>query len=342
MEIGRRHLEHLTAVALHRSVTKAAEALGITQPALSRSIHELEGLLGVRCFDRLSQGVVPTPACVALVERASAVLEGFEAFEGDAQRLGERFSGTLAVGVGPAVAEASVREIARFLVVHPDLRCRVAIDAPDALVQRLRSRELEFVVADHTALEDGACLFEAIEYDAILLCAPGHPLLRANHPAREITRYPVALLGPPATGLAAVRRFLREEDPSVADDWMPTLALDHAGALRELLLHGTFVGVSTPHAHATDLRAGTLRRIPLPSVLYRGRTGPVRLRDRTASPAADALWKAVGNALRVDVAAGAALLTGEDASDGEAAAALISGSSPRARRRGAGRGSRGG
>lgn len=82
MELERRHLAHLAAVAEHRNVTRAAEALGLTQPALSRSIQEIERILGLRCFDRLPQGSVPTAACLTLVERARAMLKDFEAFEG--------------------------------------------------------------------------------------------------------------------------------------------------------------------------------------------------------------------------------------------------------------------
>lgn len=309
MELDRRHLAHLAAVARHRNVTRAADELGITQPALSRSVREIERILGLRCFDRLPQGAVPTPACLAVLERARAVLGAFEELEREAQRLGERFSGPLAVGVGPAVAGGSAMgEIARFLALHRDVRCRVAIDAPDALAGRLGRLELDFFVADHTALgQQGAFLLEPIEYDTLLLCRPGHPLLRARHPEREIARYPVAVMGPPAAGLAALRSFLREGDPSVAEDWMPALALDHSGALREVLLEGSFVGATAAHAHAEDLRAGTLRSVPLPRSPYRGQVGPVRLRDRTPSPAAEALWKGIAAALRNDVAAGAAL-----------------------------------
>ena len=313
MELDRRHLAHLAAVAEHRSVTRAAEELGITQPALSRSIQEIERLLGLRCFDRLPQGVVPTAACLALLERARAMLSSFEDFEREAQRLGERFAGSLALGFGPAVASGSAtREVGRFLALHPALRCRVVIDSPDDLAERLRSLELEFFVGDHTTLDATAHAFvlEPIEYEALLLCRPGHPLLRAKDPERAIARYPVAAVGPTAAAIAALQKFLREGDPAVPAHWMPALTLDQASALRQVLLDGDFLGASTSHAHADDLRTGALRQIPLPRSVFRGRVGPVRLRGRTLSPAGEALWKLVVDSLRFDVAAGADLQAG--------------------------------
>lgn len=310
MDLERRHLEHLAAVAEHRNVTRAAEALGMTQPALSRSIQEIERLLGLRLFDRLPQGAVPTSACLGLLGRARALIDGFEDLAREAQRLGEHYAGALAIGLGPAAAAGSAPvEIGRFLALHRRLRCRVAIAAPHELAQRLRSLELDFVVADQTSIEEGAAslVLEPLEYEAVLLCRPGHPVLRAACPEAEVSRYPFAVMGPAAAGLDALRAFLRRHSPALPADWMPALALDQASALGRLLAAGDFVGASGAHAHAPELRAGALRVIPVRESIYRGRVGPIRVRDRALSPAAEALWKVLLDALREDLLAGSDL-----------------------------------
>ena len=291
-------------------MTRAAEALGITQPALSRSIQELERRLGLRLFDRLPQGALPTSACQVLLERARTLMAGFEDFAREAQRLGEHYTGALAIGLGPAVAAGSATvEIGRFLTLHPKLHCRVAIAAPQELAQRLRDLELEFVVADQTPTDANAdsLVLEPLEYEAVLLCRAGHPVLRAPEPAAEVAHYRVAVVGPPPAGLAALREFLRRHTPELPASWMPALALDKASALRQLLLASDFVGASAAYAHAPELRAGTLQVIPVRDSVYRGRVGPVRLRDRVLSPAAEALWKLLLETLREDLSVGAAL-----------------------------------
>lgn len=306
MQLDRRHLEHLSAVARHRSVTRAAEELRITQPALSRSIQEIERSLAIRCFDRLPQGVAPTPACLRILERATLLIRGFEELEGEAQRLSERFSGPLAVGLGPAVAAGgAMREVARLLTRHPALRCEVVVASAVELLRRLQKQELDFFVADQTPIEGSsiAVELEPLDYHTVLLCRSGHPILRSEAPLREVTRYPVAAIGPPPLGIASFRELLREGDPSLPADWMPMLVLDHAASLEDVLAEGDFLGGSATYAHADAMRTGALRIVPLPRPLHRGRVGPVRLRGRTLSPAAEALWKAIVETLRLDLAA---------------------------------------
>jgi DNA-binding transcriptional LysR family regulator len=314
MELERRHLEHLSAVARHRSVTRAAEELGITQPALSRSIQEIERSLAIRCFDRLPQGVAPTPACLRILERAVLLIRGFEDLEGEAQRLSERFSGPLAVGLGPAVVAAgAMREVARLLAHHRALRCQVVVASAVELLGRLEAHEIDFFVADQTPIEGKpiAIELEPLDYHAVLLCRAGHPILRTETPLCEVTRYPVAAIGPPPLGLASLRELLREGDPSLPADWMPRLVLDHAASLEDVLAEGDFLGSSATYAHADALRTGALRIVPLPRPLHRGRVGPVRLRGRTLSPAAEALWKATVETLRRDLAVGDDVEAGE-------------------------------
>lgn len=308
MELDRRHLVHLSAVARHQSVTQAAQELGITQPALSRSIQEIERILGLRCFDRLAQGVVPTSACRMLLERAGSLLGDFEQFERDAQQLAGSFAGSLTVGLGPAISAGSaILEVALLIARHPKLEVRVVVESAGELLRRLQSLELDFIVGDQSLVQDsrGSFEFESVEYVARLFCRDAHPILRARTPHGEVTRYPVAVVSSPAPLIESMRRVLREGQPSLRPSWKPSLEVSSASVLEAVLLESDFLGGSASHAHAGALRSGALRIVPLPRPLYTGLVGPVRLRDRTLSPAGEALWKAIAEAIRLDVTAGA-------------------------------------
>lgn len=307
MELDRRHLVHLSTVARHQSVTQAAQELGITQPALSRSIQEIERILGVRCFDRLAQGVVPTSACRVLLERAGSLLGDFEKLEREAQQLAGSFAGSLTVGLGPVISAGSaILEVALLIARHPKLEVRIAVESASELLRRLQSFELDFFVGDQSLVQDSrdSFEFESFEYTGHLFCREGHPILRARTPLGEVTRYPVAVASSPAPVVESMRRALREGDPKLRPSWKPALEVSTASVLEALLLESDFLGGSAAHAHATKLRSGALRIVPLPRALYTGPVGPVRLRDRTLSPAGEALWKAIVEAIRLDVIAG--------------------------------------
>jgi DNA-binding transcriptional LysR family regulator len=161
MDLERRHLEHLDAVARHGNVTRAAQVIGLTQPALSRSIRELEIALGLRLFDRMPQGVVPTASCRALLDRARPILDGFRDVESQVRQLGGALSGRLAIGLGPAVSGGSALvEIGRLLVAHPRLSCQLVTGSVVELAKRLKDLTLDFFVADLTLFDGDGAGFE--------------------------------------------------------------------------------------------------------------------------------------------------------------------------------------
>ena len=70
-----RELRLLLAASQAGSILKAANEIGLTQPALSKSIADLEGTFGIRLFDRTNRGVIPTPHGEILLRRATGVFE---------------------------------------------------------------------------------------------------------------------------------------------------------------------------------------------------------------------------------------------------------------------------
>jgi len=88
MEVEIRHFRAFAAVARHRSFSRAAEELSITQPALSRTVAQLEAALGVRLLERTSRRVEPTDAGGEFLHEAERVLASFDHALTTARRLG--------------------------------------------------------------------------------------------------------------------------------------------------------------------------------------------------------------------------------------------------------------
>jgi LysR family hydrogen peroxide-inducible transcriptional activator len=99
-----RQLECLVAVAEHRSFRRAAETVGITQPALSAQVAAAEDVLGVQVFERDRRRVLITPAGADIVARARAALDAIDGVAATAQRRAEPLTGTLRMGVIPTIA----------------------------------------------------------------------------------------------------------------------------------------------------------------------------------------------------------------------------------------------
>src|SRR5512143_2000139 len=106
-----RQLQYAMAVAETRGFRTAAERCHVSQPALSAQLAELEGVLGVRLFERDRRRVLVTAAGVELVERARSVLRGVDDLVGAAARFVDPLAGTLRIGVIPTVAPYALPDL---------------------------------------------------------------------------------------------------------------------------------------------------------------------------------------------------------------------------------------
>jgi len=174
-----RHLRHALALAKHRNFARAAEALHLTQPSLSRSIAALEEELGVLLFDRSKSGIRPTAYGELLLQRGAALLEGEADFRREIQLLAGLEAGTLCIGAGPFPAEISVgTAVARLLRAHPRLRVEVLCADPDEITRRVLAGQFDVGIGNPSAIAETPRLrFEQLpSHRAYLACRPGIPL----------------------------------------------------------------------------------------------------------------------------------------------------------------------
>ena len=117
------HLRHFLAVADAGSMTRAAEQLGLAQPALSQSIRRLEGKLGVRLFNRSRRGITLNPVGQAILDDVRASVIGVDAVATRAHQVAQGLAGTLTIGfVASAVYDVLPHALRRFKPLGPDVR----------------------------------------------------------------------------------------------------------------------------------------------------------------------------------------------------------------------------
>ena len=117
-----KQLRHLTAIVEQGNMHRAAESLHITQPALTRSLTTLEGLLDVRLFDRHSGGMQATPFCLEIIEKCQQILLDVEDIQRAARIYRNVEAGELHIGVGRGLRELVLRNsIPKFVSQHPNI-----------------------------------------------------------------------------------------------------------------------------------------------------------------------------------------------------------------------------
>lgn len=141
-----RHLEAFSAIARARSFKSAAEQLNLTQPAISKTVKELEDILGVAVMVRSRSGVSLTPegeVFLQFAEQSTAALrQGLRSLS-----PGAKAAGQLKVGALPSVASALMpRAAVSFAEANPDTHLEVHEGLHRELTARLRSGGLDLVV----------------------------------------------------------------------------------------------------------------------------------------------------------------------------------------------------
>lgn len=117
------------AVAKHQSFAKAAVELGVSSPALSQSVRQLESRLGVRLFNRTTRSVALTEAGQAFLARVGPAVADLSDATSALSAYGNRPTGLLRLNAGRVVAATVVREVLPgFRAAYPDVQVEVAID----------------------------------------------------------------------------------------------------------------------------------------------------------------------------------------------------------------------
>ncbi|WP_084010494.1 LysR substrate-binding domain-containing protein [Pseudofrankia sp. DC12] len=294
-----RHLVYLDAIASAGSVVRAAERLHVTQPVVTRALHEVEDILGVRLYDRGPRGLTPTAFGAAFLDHARAVLAQLRSASDHLADLAGADTGTVTVGTYLAGSNLLLPlAIEGLKADRPRITVIVREASPETLAAELLAGTLDLVVGRLT-LGDAARLHQETLYrEPIRLVArSGHPACAAGA-ARlaDLVDYPwVVPVAETALRGELEAAFLHESLPLPADrvECMSILTTRH------LLLHTDAIA-ALPELVTRDELGLTHLPVPLPSLGSSvGVTIPV---GRQHTPAALALadcLRAVAADLRV-------------------------------------------
>jgi len=177
-----RQVALMLAIEEHRTLRAAAQQLGMTQPAASKMLHELEDALGEALFNRAGRGLQLNPAGQAVMNTFRGLRNSMAALGHELEELRLGSSGKLFVGSIMVATTSLSAALIGLKQLYPLLSVEVSVDTSDRLVELLRSGNLDVVLGrmpDATSAANQDCRFEPIGEEAIAVVAScTHPLLR--------------------------------------------------------------------------------------------------------------------------------------------------------------------
>ncbi len=173
----------VVAIAERGSIRAAARHLQIAQPALTRSLADLERELGAPLFERRARGVAPTPLGHAFLLRAIVILHEVRRAREEADQLRGSGTGTVTAGLSIAAHLALLPSSLRpFRARYPDIRLHLIEGFLPTLEAGLRSGSVDFYVGPDAGGKTVAGLSKELLFPnrRVVLCRVGHPLAGAT------------------------------------------------------------------------------------------------------------------------------------------------------------------
>ncbi|HEX4327498.1 MAG TPA: LysR substrate-binding domain-containing protein [Burkholderiales bacterium] len=211
-ELLRRHLEVLVMVEREGSVHAAAQALSMTQPAVSRLVAESERLLGAQLFERSSRGSTPTAQGRAVLARARALLRGFERlrdFAGGGQPV-------IRIGCIPRVMHGLMPRVLErvYAAGASTYRLQLIEDNSAALIEKVARGELDFSISRlaDARLTERMVSEHLYSERTVVVCAAGNRAVpRTAMSLAALLEYPWVLPHRETSSRATLDRVLREQ-----------------------------------------------------------------------------------------------------------------------------------
>ncbi|HHH2677790.1 TPA: LysR substrate-binding domain-containing protein [Klebsiella pneumoniae] len=288
-----RHLHTFVAVAQQGTLGRAAETLSLSQPALSKTLNELEQLTGTRLFERGRLGAQLTLVGEQFLTHAVKVLDALnsagqalnrkEGLNNDIVRIGAL--PTAALGILPTV-------IGQFHKQQKDITLQVATMNNTMLLAGLKSGEIDIGIGRMSDPE----LMSGLHYELLfleslkLVVRPGHPLLQETVTLSRVMEWPVVVSPKGTVPRQNAEALLQSQGCKMPAGCIETLS---ASLSRQLTVDFDYVWFVPSGAVKDDLRRGVLTALPIATQGAGEPIGILTRVDATLTPGTQTLLSAI-------------------------------------------------
>jgi DNA-binding transcriptional LysR family regulator len=265
-----RRLQVFHAVAKHLSFTKAAEALFMTQPAVTFQIRQLEQQFNTRLFDRTQGRVTLTAAGAVALEFAERIIALNTELDQRMQEFSGQLGGPLLIGASTTVAEYMLpRVLGAFKALYPAAVPHLVVGNSDAVQARVaeRSLDLGFIEGDShlpTLAADRVCADELR-----VTCAPTHALAQLGSVPPQALSSHAYVSREPGSGTREVIDNYLQSAGVAPDSLQRVMELGSPEAIKGLVATGLGYAIMSGATVLNEIRLGQLVQVPLEPRLVR-------------------------------------------------------------------------
>ena len=217
-----RHLRIFVEVCRTGSITKAAESLHLSQPAVSLAIRQLEEYYGILLFDRISKKLYLTESGNKMLSYASHIIESFDDMETQLKNWDS--AGTLRIGSSISTGTQMLPQLVRrFNLRFPQIRTQVLIDNSRIIEDKVLTNQLDMALVESLSYSPDIVCVPFYTDRLIVITAPMHPLTQSPKcTVKALADYPVLLREPGSGTREVVDALLVTAEVQITPLWEST------------------------------------------------------------------------------------------------------------------------
>jgi len=210
-----RRLKVFHAVARLLSFTKAAEALHMTQPAVTFQVRQLEEYFNTRLFDRTHNKVNLTSAGIKVYEFSDRIFDLYDEMENSVRELTGEISGALTIGASTTIAEYMLPKLlGQFKAKYPEINIRLKVSNSDGIVSMVEHNVIDLGVVEATVSNKNLIVEVCHEDQLVVVAPPGHALSKRQGPVKvaELKTFPFICREEGSGTREVIMHYLQDND----------------------------------------------------------------------------------------------------------------------------------
>lgn len=265
-----RRLQVFHAVAKNLSFTKAADALYMTQPAVTFQIKQLEEQFNTRLFERGHARIALTPAGELVLQYAEKILALSDEMEMRLLEMTGEMRGTLLVGASTTIAEFMLpRVLGEFNALYPQVRARLIVANSETIENRIAEHTLDVGLIEAPAKTSGLASEICCDDELMVICAPDYPLAGLAEVTPQMLQEYEFISREPGSGTREVTDAYFRAAGVPPESLKTLMELGSPEALKGVVSTGLGYAIVSRAVFDKEQQLGTLAAIPLKPELKR-------------------------------------------------------------------------
>ncbi len=282
LNVTLRQLRSLLAIEQTGKISLAANSLGLTGPAITMQLKQIEDEIGLALFDRTPDGMRPTAAGTAVLDAAHAVQERLRTLEEEVTAISGGKQGTLKLGAVSTAKYFTPRMIAAFQKHNPDIDIELFIGNRAETIDALRHQMVDIVLMGRPPRDIEVEAFLFGDHPLVIVAPPDHPLAKKRDISKEEIAAEKFLVRESGSGTRTSLEVFFADVPGKLDNLGTEMGSNET--IKQAVMAGLGIAFISAHTIEQELQMGRLVILDVEGMPIRRQWFSVSRSDRTPSP----------------------------------------------------------